>query len=449
MEVNGSGTYSYRPRSEPAVAETTTSTADGVRGSDDDQLLADVNSALLDITDAQSQQPLSSKQLRSLVRLENRVRASLAKQQQDLRTSIARQQVEFTRARRRVLTGDPDKPVREFARQRVRKVVTGDSERPLHEWAQQANVVKTVDKFSFCLGVLVLCVTEYTFLIRPEAFGLYYVGLISVMMALRLYMYARSRYLYFLLDFCYWANAACFVSVLFLPENRKLWRLNFAVSNGVLLGALLAWRNSLVFHSLDKVTSISIHILPGLLTFTQRWSYESKMCDPPTNSGESVCESLGISGSILEPLLFYAVWQTVYIFKTEIIDRKRMLADPTIQTSLRWLTRDRKNAMHKIAKQVCRAIGVLKPEEEFDPEALKTKLVFWIGQLLFTVVTLLPTHFLFVSKELHMAYILYTFAYSVWSGANYYFEVFAARYIQELEATENRRKISTTTTKVD
>ena len=155
------------------------------------------------------------------------------------------------------------------------------------------------------------------------------------------------------------------------------------------------------------------------------------MCLPQDDSLD--CLSLGITGSILEPLLFYAVWQAVYIIKTEVIDRKRFLADPSLQTSLRWLTRDKKNAMHKISKRVCRAIGVLKPDEDFDPEALKTKLVFWIGQLVFTVVTLLPTHFLFAHQQLHVAYICYTFATAVWNGACYYFEVFASRYIQQLE----------------
>lgn len=33
----------------------------------------------------------------------------------------------------------------------------------------------------------------------------------------------------------------------------------------------MLWRNSLVFHSLDKITSLFIHLLPGLITFLWRW----------------------------------------------------------------------------------------------------------------------------------------------------------------------------------
>lgn len=343
---------------------------------------------------------------------------------------------------RRVITGDENIPVRDHARnqvhktsvvvkKKVRRVVTGSSDRRLRDWAKEAKVVKTVDKFSFVLGVFVLCMTEFVVLEYPQHYGQYYVLLVSYLMALRLYMYARNRWLYFLIDFCYFVNATCFISVLYLPDNSSLWRLNYAVSNGTLLGALLAWRNSLVFHSLDKVTSIAIHLLPALLTYLERWSDQSAMCPQET------C-SIGFAGAFVEPLLFYAFWQILYIIKTEIVDRERMLADPNIQTSLRWLTRDSKNILHKIAKAVCRTFGVLKPDENFDPEALKTKIVFWIGQLCFTVLTLLPTPFLFGNYAANTGYIIFVLSAAVYNGSNYYFEVFAARYLQKLEENAAR-----------
>jgi len=342
------------------------------------------------------------------------------------------------KALRKVMTGNENTRVRDHyakdkvahaVKKRVRRAVTGSSERKVRDWAKEAKVVKAVDKFSFGLGVTVLMATEYMCLQHPDQFGMYYVGMISAMMALRFYMYAKSRYLYFLLDFCYFANAACFLSVLVYPENARLWRLNFAVSNGTLLGALLAWRNSLVFHSLDKVTSICIHFLPGLLTYLERWFNDSH-----ASAMNQVDAGLGWRGAFFEPLVFYLVWQLLYIFKTEIVDRKSLAADPSIQTSLRWLTRDTKNPMHVTAKIVCRAIGILGPNEVFQPEELKTKMVFWVGQLVFILFTLLPTPFLFRYRDLNTAYILLVLLAAIYNGSNYYFEVFAARYLAQLEA---------------
>lgn len=38
-----------------------------------------------------------------------------------------------------------------------------------------------------------------------------------------------------------------------------------------MLWAIPTWRNSFVFHSLDKVTSVFIHLFPALLTYVKRW----------------------------------------------------------------------------------------------------------------------------------------------------------------------------------
>jgi hypothetical protein len=46
------------------------------------------------------------------------------------------------------------------------------------------------------------------------------------------YMYAKNKWLYFLLNFCSWVNASCVVSVLYAPNSAWLWRLNYACNNG-------------------------------------------------------------------------------------------------------------------------------------------------------------------------------------------------------------------------
>lgn len=42
------------------------------------------------------------------------------------------------------------------------------------------------------------------------------------------------------------------------------------ISNGPLAIAVIAWKNSLVFHDIDKITSLYIHIAPPLGTFKLR-----------------------------------------------------------------------------------------------------------------------------------------------------------------------------------
>lgn len=40
---------------------------------------------------------------------------------------------------------------------------------------------------------------------------------------------------------------------------------------GPLACSVPAWRNSLVFHDLEKITSIYIHVFPALLLYSIRW----------------------------------------------------------------------------------------------------------------------------------------------------------------------------------
>mmetsp|Transcript_8663 Transcript_8663/g.12570 ORF Transcript_8663/g.12570 Transcript_8663/m.12570 type:complete len:475 (+) Transcript_8663:36-1460(+) len=377
---------------------------------------------------------LTEPELTSLRKLNKRIRTLIEERQRTFRRTVTGDEKRRIRDHARDKIKQTAKQTRHSVEQTARRVVTGDSSKRIADWAREAKVVKTVDKFSFMLGVFSLLSTEYVLLKYPQHFGYFYVAVMSYMIVLRIYLYSKARYIYFLIDFCYFTNASCFVSVLLLPQNSTLWRINYASSNGLLLAAILAWRNSLVFHSLDKITSFALHMMPCLLTFLQRWPSDgsSAMCPQQLDEGNAECK-LGVQGAFTDPVLFYISWQAYYIIQTEVIDRERLKGDPDLATSMRWITRDTKNPMHKMALSACRATGILKQNEKFDPETVKTKTVFVAFQLFFMMSTLVPVPFMFSNCDFHWVCLMLVFGFAVWNGSNYYFEVFAARYIQKFE----------------
>lgn len=147
-----------------------------------------------------------------------------------------------------------------------------------------------------------------------------------------------AQWQYFMMDFCYFVNWACMLSTFFPGVlNGKLLLICFVAGNGVrvceccckmslgftsaallqpLAGAIVAWRNSLVFHSLDKVTSVYIHILPALLTYVWRWMPENKEILRAACGGDLEACSLSTKDWLLYPLLFYTVWQIIYLWLT-------------------------------------------------------------------------------------------------------------------------------------
>ena len=64
---------------------------------------------------------------------------------------------------------------------------------------------------------------------------------------------------------------SCLLNIILAPNNITWIRLNYVLSTGPLAIASIAWRNSLVFHSLDKVTSTLIHVFPPVLMYNVRW----------------------------------------------------------------------------------------------------------------------------------------------------------------------------------
>jgi hypothetical protein len=67
-----------------------------------------------------------------------------------------------------------------------------------------------------------------------------------------------------MLDFCYYVQILLLLKIYVFENSPNYFQIVFALSNGPLLIALVMWRNSLVFHDLDKTTSVFIHLFPSL-----------------------------------------------------------------------------------------------------------------------------------------------------------------------------------------
>lgn len=87
------------------------------------------------------------------------------------------------------------------------------------------------------------------------------------LLPLRWFKYKKRSWHYFLFDLCYYATILNFVYIWFLPQSPVLFVACYCLSHGSLASAVITWRNSLVFHDSDKVTSLFVHIYAPL-TFT-------------------------------------------------------------------------------------------------------------------------------------------------------------------------------------
>lgn len=67
-------------------------------------------------------------------------------------------------------------------------------------------------------------------------------------------------------DLCYFCNALLLVHLHYAPKSRLLAHVTFAFNTGPLTASILAFRNSLVYHDLDKVrvlVCMNLRLIPS------------------------------------------------------------------------------------------------------------------------------------------------------------------------------------------
>jgi len=256
---------------------------------------------------------------------------------------------------------------------------------------------------------------------EPQWFTLFHATIMAFVLVYRFQDYYAQKYHLFMLDFCYFMNLSVIVQTSIYPENMPWFKANYVLCMGTLMSAIVMWQNSLVFHSLDKLTSFFLHFFPPLHLHLFRWG----LIPCPAIKKE---DFLDLREGLLLPMILYAIWQVVYLVITEGLLHKAMEEDPTLVTSMRYLAQDTKNPMHQMTKKACRSIGILSREESFDSKTLKTKTIFVVTQIFYTMLTLLPTPLFYGSYRLSFAYFVTLFLWTTWRGGSYYIEVFSERY---------------------
>jgi hypothetical protein len=118
------------------------------------------------------------------------------------------------------------------------------------------------EKFSFIGGVLNIFISGYLIGGYPEYFHIWYTGQLVYFMPLRYYTYHKRGYHYFLADLCYFVNFLLLLSIWFFPNSKRLFISTYCLAYGNNAVAIAMWRNSLVFHSLDKVTRYVVPYYP-------------------------------------------------------------------------------------------------------------------------------------------------------------------------------------------
>ncbi|GAA6023084.1 hypothetical protein JCM8202_004666 [Rhodotorula sphaerocarpa] len=284
------------------------------------------------------------------------------------------------------------------------------------KWEEE-KTVRLRDKISFLCGVMNVLVSALLLGFRPTWVPDWYGLQMLFFMPWRIYTYKRKAYHYFLFDLCYFVNLLCLVYLYIFPGSALLFEATYGLTLGSLGTAIATWRNSLVFHSLDKVISLAIHIFPPFVFMTIIHFYPR----PDALERYPALKQL----PHLHPwrtmaicMATYTVWQLLYFYFVLQLRAEKIKEGRA--TSFTFMINDKKRLVGKIAARL--------PPHLREP-------AFIGGQAIYTFVTLLlPVFVLYDSKFWCSVYLIVLFAVSAWNGASFYMEVFARRFQKELIA---------------
>ncbi|KAI0092436.1 hypothetical protein BDY19DRAFT_983147 [Irpex rosettiformis] len=279
-----------------------------------------------------------------------------------------------------------------------------------------AKTVRTREKITFFFGVMSLLSTALMFGMWPQYIHIAYTLQTAYLLPVRAYAYKKRAWHYFLFDLCYYCTILNLVYLWITPANPAMWVACYCLSHGSLASAVITWRNSLVFHDFDKVTSLFIHVYPPIVFTVIRHYYPNAETRFPALKEVSHLNPLR---ALLLSGIIYLIWQLLY-WKFVLINRRKKIESGQRTTSFSFLLNDKRGVIGRALSSV--------------PPAYR-EASFMAGQLVYSVLTELPAVFLLYDSPFWSAiFLFFLFSVSVWNGGGFYIEVFGRKFERELEA---------------
>jgi hypothetical protein len=300
----------------------------------------------------------------------------------------------------------PNEPLKQKIRQKLQKLV---------DKLENEKTIRRVDKVMFVIGMLRLAVESFLLGRFPCQFYLVYTLVGSVLLISRFCYYRWMHWHYFMLDFCYLANLLTLLYLWVWPQSVWLYSAVYSYSMGPLLIAIPLFHNAFVPHSLDRMTSIFIHIWPSVTLWTLRHSScEEWPAASVTPSFIDYC---------LASVSFYVVWFVAYTFiifyaAIERCEKKQNL------TLFKYTM-----SVNPGFAKLCGMFG-----ETFR------KPMFMLSHICTACLPLMATYVTLYSYYLQAFLILLGFLSTLSTSANYFMDIFSKNYDLRMKQLEELGK---------
>lgn len=210
----------------------------------------------------------------------------------------------------------------------------------LTSYLKSAPFARMRNKWSFVLGVLSVLLQVFIIGRFPHTFCYTYHSVFVFNMVLGKWLYYKSKgWHYYMTDFCYTANMFLILFLAVMPTNEYLFCATFLWANGPLAVALGAFRNQMVFHKMDNLSSLALHMLPQLITYNLKWftiPYEAELPEKDRNFLTlSEPDSFKVLRMFVIPAGIYLI-HAVVMYNINFVCAKKRIADRNYDTMFKY-----------------------------------------------------------------------------------------------------------------
>ncbi|KAG0676069.1 hypothetical protein C6P40_000517 [Pichia californica] len=273
----------------------------------------------------------------------------------------------------------------------------------------------TTEKIFFSISVYMIFLFGYLIGNCPQYVHIVYSIIFSILMPIRLLTYYKIGFGYYLADLCYYVNFLLMIYIWILPQSQMLFVTCCSFSWGTLSFAVITWKNKLVFHSIEKITSTFIHVLPGVIMYviTHQLSYDYKLS---RFSGSVKLHQWDIMYGILNTSLLYFIWQLSYHYFITIRKAEKIRKGKV--TSFEYL----RKAFAK--KPIGKFVNSL-------PEPFPV-VAFTIIQYFYQLITMSLCPLLYSYKHFCSIFVSFIFLCATYNGATYYVDFYGKKFQKEV-----------------
>ncbi|CAB4255084.1 similar to Saccharomyces cerevisiae YGR149W Putative protein of unknown function [Maudiozyma barnettii] len=260
----------------------------------------------------------------------------------------------------------------------------------------------------------------------PEWFHIYYSIMFGILMPVRFYTYYKTQNHYYMADLCYFVNIMCLVFIWIRSDSIMLFHSCFAFSFGSLAFAVIAWRNSLVLHSIDKTTSCFIHIMPPCTMYIIYYGISESY---KLERFPGARKSIDLKTNILWTSLFYLLWQSLYHYFITVRQSSKIKAGKRM-TSFEYLT------THQFKNW-----WVVKLNDPWPA------VIYILLQYFYQLSTMLLCSIWLRYKLAASLFLIFIFLCAAHNGATYYIDYYGKAYLDEV--MKLRREVGILQQKLD